>query len=1163
MMQIREIFEKPIDRPIEGVIKADDQTSLRLEVEEYVVTQEIASHLSRFFDAYNDYQGANGVWISGFFGSGKSHLLKMLALLLENRTVDGVTMLDYFRPKVKDDALLRGAMEKAVSIPSQSILFNIDQKADAVATTNTDALLTVFLKVFNDTCGYYGKQGYIAKFERDLDERGLLEAFRQAYKEIAGIPWEEGREVATLEKANVDRAYARVSGADAPGIIDSYRNDYRVSIEDFAELVNAYIQKQPDGFRLNFFVDEVGQFIADNVKLMTNLQTIAESLATHCRGRAWIIVTAQEDMDTVLGEMNRQQTNDFSKIQDRFKVRLKLTSRNVDQVIEERLLRKRQSARTLLSGIYERERNNFGTLFDFVDGTSFRNYRSEDDFIHKYPFTAYHFPLFQRAIESLSQHSAFEGRHSSVGERSMLGVFQEVVKKIADQPLGHLATFDYMFEGIRAVLKAQIQRAVIHAEEHLGDAFAVRVLKALFLVKYVKGFKATPHNIRILMQETFDQDIQELQKRVESALALLERQVYIQRTGDEYAFLTDEEKDVEREIKNTDVDLRDLVDLLAEMFFNGIVKERKIRYAETGQDFPFTRKADGHITGREHELTIHLVTPFHENAGNLTLLKANALGTTELTVVLPADDRLIRDVRMYKKTEKYLRQNQQNTNRSASIQRILAERSMQNGNRLQEIRGRLAELVSKASLLVAGDEIEISAAEPRTRILQGFEALVKQVYPNLQMLNGKRYDEAQIGAYLQVAQNALFEDPATLGEAEREILSAIQANHRRGQRTTLKTVVEKFERKPYGWSLGAIQCLLARLCAIGKVEVYRDGNLLTEERTLENALRNTRGFENVILEPQAEFSAAQIKALRRFYQNFFDQPPGGTDARALGEETKEAFKALAQELEALLAQQFAYPFLKALQPPLAAINTWTGKHYSAFFSELPQDAETLLDWKEEVIDPIRRFMSGRQREIYDAARDFLQVQKPNFTAVDAPEAEQLQAILDAADCYRGNRMTTAKSLMDALAARIQEAVAAEQEQARQQIEKRQAAVQAMDEFQTLTPEQRAQLEARFDALVQEIQEQTLIPMIRDTLNRFETQVYSDLLTQVTTWAQQAGGGQSAGAIAEPPVEYVPRSSIRVDFPKPYLADEADVDAYLQALRAALLEEIRSGKRVNV
>src|SRR3989338_5396043 len=143
-MTLKRIFNKPVDRPIEGVIKADDEASLRLEIEEYVLVKEVEKRLESFLDAYNNYEGANGVWISGFFGSGKSHLLKMLALLLENREVDGVKAFDLFAEKLKDEPMLAGALRKAVSIPSKSILFNIDQKADVISKTDVDALLSVF-----------------------------------------------------------------------------------------------------------------------------------------------------------------------------------------------------------------------------------------------------------------------------------------------------------------------------------------------------------------------------------------------------------------------------------------------------------------------------------------------------------------------------------------------------------------------------------------------------------------------------------------------------------------------------------------------------------------------------------------------------------------------------------------------------------------------------------------------------------------------------------------------------------------------------------------------------------------------------------------------------------------------------------------------------------
>ncbi|HAG22260.1 MAG TPA: BREX system P-loop protein BrxC, partial [Synergistaceae bacterium] len=178
-MLIKELFKKRIDRPIEGVIKADDDEHLFDEIEEYVITNEINQRLTEFLEYYNDYQGVNGAWISGFFGSGKSHLLKILSYVLENRLLLGdLPAAEIFLEKLKDDALLKGSMEKAISIPSRSILFNIDQKADVVSKKQADAVLSVFMKVFNELRGYDPKIPHIAQFEHDMDRQGCYEEFK-------------------------------------------------------------------------------------------------------------------------------------------------------------------------------------------------------------------------------------------------------------------------------------------------------------------------------------------------------------------------------------------------------------------------------------------------------------------------------------------------------------------------------------------------------------------------------------------------------------------------------------------------------------------------------------------------------------------------------------------------------------------------------------------------------------------------------------------------------------------------------------------------------------------------------------------------------------------------------------------------------------------------
>lgn len=1175
-MTLEAIFYKPVDRTIEGVIKADDEQSLRIELDEYVLTNEVEKRLEHFLDAYNNYEGANGVWISGFFGSGKSHLLKILALLLENREIDGASALELFLPKCGDNEILRGDLKRAVDIPSKSILFNIDQKADVISKTQIDALLAVFVKVFDESCGYYGKQGHIAQFERDLDSRGHYRDFKTAYENISGRTWHKGREQALLETKNIAKAYAQVTSEDetaASGILDRYRNEYRVSIEDFADRVNAFIDSQGPNFRLNFFVDEVGQYIADNIKLMTNLQTIAESLATKSRGRAWVIVTAQEEMSTVVGELGKQQSNDFSKIQARFKNRMKLTSQDVAEVIQKRLLTKNDQGIALLSDVYHAQSNNFKTLFDFADGAqTYRNFQDRDHFIHSYPFIPYQFALFQSVIQNLSEHNAFEGKHSSVGERSMLGVFQQVAIQIGQHEVGQLATFDLMFEGIRTALKAMIQRSILLAENQLNEPFAVQLLKALFLVKYVKGFKSTVRNLCVLMLEGFDHDLPVLRKKVEQALNLLEQQTYIQRNGDTYEFLTDEEKDVEQEIKNTEVETSDVAAELESVIFDHVIKHKKIRYDENGQDYSFSRKLDDRLYGREQELTIHVISPFNENFGSEDILRMQSMGRDEMLVLMPADERLMRDILMYKRTEKYIRQNISTTQQDM-VKRILNDKGHQNQERLMDIRQRVKLLLGKSKIIIAGGDVENATEDAQTRVVRGFDELITRTYPNLRMLRGVTYREDMIGTILEDKNGTLLgNDTTALAESEQELLAFIQANNRSGLRSSVKSVLEKFGRKPYGWYYAAVLCTLANLCTRGKVEVRVDGNLLADNE-IERNLRNTHAQGNILLEPQVEFSASQVRALKEFYEDFFDAPPSATEAKALAQEAIEAMRDVNGELELLMQRSPIYPFLVALQPVITRLKDTAAKPYNWFLEELPREEDELLDLKEQTIDPIRKFMGGSQKEIYDEVRAFVGANEANFSYLPAIETDSIKAALNDTNCYKGTRIQGLKGTLDNLKSEMEQKLKQVREQATDKLKTLQARIHGEQEYQGFPEERQAELDVPFSELVKFVAEQRLIAVINDRMRYFEEEGYQkvlDLMDRMNVPKPPPGKIEDEGEDPNDPPEvvevkpdYVYSKNIDVAFDKAWLGSNEDIDRYLDSLREALLDELRKGKRIRV
>ncbi|MGJ8655055.1 MAG: BREX system P-loop protein BrxC [Akkermansiaceae bacterium] len=1175
-MTLNEIFLKDVGRPIDGVIKADSSTSLQNEVEEYVLTQGVEKNLETFLSAYNNYETANGVWISGFFGSGKSHLLKMLAFVLENHQLENGNTADIFLTKLSDNEFLRADLEKAVKLPSKSILFNIDQKADTSQKNQADALLSVFMKVFNEMCGYYGRQPYIAQFERDLDSRDLFQPFREAFEKHAGKSWETGREQVIFEGESVAAAYSEVTGQSAEhgkGILDKYRDDQTLTIEDFAKHVYDYIQQQPAGFRLNFFVDEVGQYIADNVKLMTNLQTVAESLNTKCRGQAWIIVTAQQDMQAVVGELKGGGPNDFTKIMARFSIRMSLTSQNVEEVIQKRLLSKAESAEPRLTSLYEQQENNFKTLFDFADGSAnYKNFQDQEHFINCYPFIPYQFDLFQAAIENLSVHNAFTGKHASVGERSMLDVFQRVAIEIRKDDIGRLATFDRMFHGIRATLLGPIQSPILRAEKHLDhNSTAISLLKALFLIKFVKEFKPTIRNLSILMLDSFTTDPIKHQKKVEEALNILENQTYIQRNGPHYEYLTNEEKNVEEAIKSTSVDHQDNIKLLDDIIFDKILNSRKIRFEDNKQDFSFGKKIDDNACSQQQELTIHVISPFSEHAGDYTTIQSHSTGRDELVIALPADDRLAKDLALYLKTEKYIRINSSNSIQE-SVRRILIERQEQNKNRFQNLRTALAEYITNAKIFVAGTAIDAPSQDAKSCIILAFNQLIDRTYTNLKLLRGHGYAETDIASILST--DMLSGDSGEVYEPEREILNFLQLQKTQSLRTTIKSIVDHFERKPYGWSYPAILCQLAHLVRKNKIELTQDAHMI-DVSEVESTLRNGQRHTQVHVQTLSTYTNKQIRDLKDFHNEFFNKTPS-TDAKQLALDTIDGFSTRHQDLELLLAQERSYPFLAQLREFSTEIGDIKNKTYTWCYEKLPKLSEDLLADKEELYDPISAFMTGSQRENYDAAVKLLANNESNFThPANAQLASELKTLTAAKDIYIGRQSTQLKSLTDQLENLLNQQLEQERKKALDILHDKENKLVELENFTKFTESEQQNIRQIIRSVEASIKTQHLQGLIRDSIRSFEDSTYQQILQKIIAGPPTKSQidykealakddekkGTDKSQINDARNTTIALRDLKPSYSSPILSNEQDIDTYLEALKNAMLSEINDKRKI--
>lgn len=1177
-MKLQDIFERDINRTIETVIKADDQDHILQEVEEYVVTNEVARKIRDFFAAYADYQGANGVWISGFFGSGKSHLLKILSYVMENREFNGLRLGEVFAGKIVDDHMLKADVIKATQMPSESILFNIDQQAQITSKQEQDAILTVFYKVLNDHLGFFGGQSHVADFERWLSSEGVYEDFKGRFEQDLGESWISGRRkyFSPKVKEAIDRALSAIHGSTAEGyknVIDDLRKDSAISIEDFCTKVNKYIESKPKGFRLNFFVDEVGQYISDNTKLMLNLQTIAETLATRTKGQAWVLVTSQEDMEKVVGDMNKAQQNDFSRIQARFKIKVPLTSANVDEVIEKRLLQKKQNAKKLLADTWQKQHANLETLLTFSEvGVQFKGYKEEKNFVNKYPFVPYQFDLFQQCIKALSHHNAFQGKHASVGERSMLGVFQDVVLRMGVAKEDALVTFDLLYEGIRSTIRGEVQSAITLAERNLEDDFAIKVLKALFLVKYFSNFKTNTRNISVLMIDNIHIDLKAHDPKVHQALSLLESQTYVQRNGDLYEFLTDDEKDIEQEIKGTDVDESALTQLLNELVFDEVIKDTKIKYAENKQDYEFAHKVDGTMLGRERELVIDIITPNHDNYEYPDLLRAQTLGhNTMMMVVLPADERLLKDVRLYLKTDKYIKQSQ-STNNKESVKRLLYDKGTQNSERRRTLILLLKKLLGESDILLNGSKHEIgTSADGRVKVLNAFQDLVKIAYPSLKMLGTTSFSEDTIKHTIKTKLNDLFgTDDSTISEPENEVLNFINRRKKQHDRTSLTDVKDQFVKKPYGWSQNAIWTVVARIYKRGKLDIRLDANLLGDDATLAS-LMNNRAHANTLLEPQVDFDPKQVRALKEVYNDLFDQTCAANEAKDVALAFRSKLNEELAYVKELVAQRITFPFLVSLEPLRDTLDKLSKKEPNYLLLNLKDFEDDLLDAKEKLLDPIKRFWSSEQKKIYEDIKLFLTRDQSNFEHVDGDELQILKEAFNHISPYAGSVIRDAKSAMDTICGKVLTKLKEEKEKAKSRVEQHKESLKTNSDFQKLTSGQQDDLLKQLNDLGEKITDNKYISNIKGyatSSNELIVVLLNEIQELLRKNAPQPDPGNTRDTskplpALEPRVVYVRRALVEVNFKKNTLDTEQDVEDYVDTLKHAYIKQIKENKRITL
>ena len=983
-MKLKDMFKKPIDRDIRGVIKVGqkEEENIRQELEEYVVTNELQKHFRDFFSVYSKGISGNtddmGVWISGFFGSGKSHLLKILSYLLSDREINGKKAIDYFLEdnKIKDEMVIAD-MKRACQISTDSILFNIDSKSDSAGNKGKDDILKVFLKVFNEMQGF-SPIPHLADLERELAENNKYEEFKEKFREINQKEWIEERHKFNFIRTKVVKALEEIgfmNEVEAKDWLEISKKDYSISIENFSKMVNKYIKAKGNNHHVVFFVDEIGQYIGENTDLMLNLQTVTEDLGIHCKGKAWVVVTSQQAIDSI----TKVKGNDFSKIQGRFKTRISLTSTDVSEVIKKRILDKNEYANTELSMVYDEKESIIKNLILFDDNAEKKMYENKLDFQEVYPFIPYQFQILSHVLTSIREHGA-SGKHLSEGERSMLAMFKEGAEKYKNNETGVLVSFDKFYDGLQnfldhshsIVITRAIENGYINPDKE-ENCFNVNVLKVLFMIKYVKEIKGTLENITTLMVENIDEDRIVLKEKVQEALNILIKQTLVQKSGETYIFLTNEEQEVEKIIDKIDVDTNEILKKISEKVFDNFYAEKKYQYPKfKDYNFFFNQKVDDVTKGNTlYDIGINVITPNSDYSGNESLLMMKSSQEKSVFIDLGENSSYINEIEMDIKIEKFLKSGELEGLPQGSV--IKEKKTLERKEHLENSNLLIEEALRNAQYYVNGNKVNINAKDYKSKINEALGKLVNIVYSKLEYIT-KPMNEENIREIFAEKENTLT-TAVTVKHNENAITEIVNHVHmikEQGRKITLKEIKNKFSKAPFGWNDKDIEWIVAKAFKDGEIELKKNGNNLTllsesSQEIIDNITKKDNS-ERLYLEIKEKIDERSIKVMYDVANTLFDKNLDISDTDKMIQEFRRLSNDKITEIENFLKECLSsknYPGKNILENGKKLLRKVLGlKDTKEIFNEILGHKDEYYDFSED-FEPIEKFFEGEQKNIWD------------------------------------------------------------------------------------------------------------------------------------------------------------------------------------------------------
>ena len=1033
MPAIKELLARQPDRHIEEVIKVDQEDAeiIREEIEEYVITDSILDHYLRILERFqetpaNPHEGI-GIWVSGFFGSGKSSFAKILGLALANRDILGQGAAERFLERRADSTKLQVVLKQIVEkIPSDAVIFDVS--TDRGVRSGNQTMTEIMHRCFVKHLGYAGHID-IAQLEIDLEAEGKLEEFTAKYEEVFQTPWDKAKGLVAQALNRASRVMHEVE-PDTYSAPDSWikgaQNRADVTPGSLADRCKELMQRRREGQALVFVVDEVGQFVARDVQKMLDLQAIVQSLGRVGRGRMWLIVTSQEKLTELVGGLDDKRV-ELARLMDRFPLQVHLEPSDISEVTSRRILSKNATGEETLRKRFDECRGKLSQNTSITADIQLPQLTAET-FISLYPLLPYQVDLIINIVSGLRTQGG-ASRHVGGANRTIIKLAQQLLihqdVNLAHQDVGQLARIDQIYDLVSGNIPSELRGKISAIEKSVTHTHAGPVAKAICLLQFVKSIHRTADNIAGCLHEAIDAD--SCLAQVKEALDLLEKAKLVRLGDDGYRIPTPAEDDWERQ--------RDGINPKP-AHVNEIHKEivGKLWNPQPQHNFMGVRvfKAGLYLNGRpvsEGDIVFNLSLTQSEAELKEETEDLRTRSQSETKSVFWAaqlNEKIDHHTVEYFRSRDILKSKERGA-RTRDEMALVAEEKRRMSRHADELSRLLQSTMLAGSIYFRGNDRSPDEHSPEAgKVAEGVleqalpevfdrfeEAAARVAKGDLQSvltsenLNGLTPVFSALGLLIdESGQTAFNTESGSLDEVCRRIENKTSY----GESATGRFLVQEFGKEPFGWDFEVVRLLCVCLLRAGKVDVTSQGKVIESAQSIDakNLFSKNPSFNSATFRPKETLDFAKLAEANEHFQTVFGkQLPDIASQSAVAEAIRSAFVDPEEsfvEMRTLLESNGlpGAAVLKQSGEQAKIIRTGSEEQsiltFISSYKELKEGIKRAGDLREQLTEPNLVLLRNARTTLTEQWA-FLK-EEPDLDSAHSDNADQLADLLDRETFYR-------------------------------------------------------------------------------------------------------------------------------------------------------------------